>query len=82
MELANWQEAKLFCRWSSPLDLLAVPQGSIGGPLLWLCFTCDKPDIIHDHIVNGQDLHCGCEGSVMQAVEQVQETDDIDVQQR
>ena len=50
---------------SSPLDLLAcgVPQGSIGGPLLWLCFTCDQPDIIHDHIVDGQDLLRGCGGS-------------------
>ena len=28
-----------------------VPQGSIGGPLLWLCFTIDQPDITHDHSV-------------------------------
>ena len=51
---------------SSAIDLLAcgVPQGSIGGPLLWLCFTCDQPDIIHDHIVDGQDLHRGCGGYV------------------
>ena len=47
---------------SSSLDLLAcgVPQGSIGGPLLWLCFTCDQPDAIHEHPVDGQDLHRGC----------------------
>ena len=56
---------------SSPLQLLAcgVPQGSIGGPLLWLCFTCDQPDAIHEHHVVGQDLHRGC--SNVAGVEQV-----------
>ena len=47
---------------SSRLDLLScgVPQGSIGGHLLWLCFTCDQPDAVHEHHVVGQDLHRGC----------------------
>jgi hypothetical protein len=49
---------------SVPLHLLdcGVPQASIGGPLLWLCFTCDQPDVIHGHQVDGQELHRGCGG--------------------
>ena len=39
-----------------------VPQGSIGGPILWLLFTCDQPDVIHEHTIDGQDPHRGCEG--------------------
>ena len=49
---------------SAPLNLLdcGVPQGSIGGPLLWVCFTCDQPDAIHDHQVEGHGLDRGCRG--------------------
>ena len=46
---------------SSPIDLFncGVPQVSIGGPLLWLCFTCDQPDAIHENPVDGEDQHRG-----------------------
>ena len=37
-----------------------VPQGSIGGPILWLVFTCDQPDVTHTHPVNITDHTRGC----------------------
>ena len=48
---------------SSLLVLLqcGVPQGSICGPLLLLCFTCYQPDIIHKHTVHNEDINRGCD---------------------
>ena len=37
-----------------------VPQGSIGGPILWLLFTCDQPDVFHEHEIDSQDPSRGC----------------------
>ena len=45
-----------------PLDLpdCGAPQGSVGGSLLWLMFTCNQPDVVHDHPIDGVDLYRGC----------------------
>ena len=58
---------------SEPINLLecGVPQGSVGGPLLWLIFTCDQPDSIHDHIIVGADPHRGCPDPVSQEGENI-----------
>ena len=32
--------------------------------MLWLCFTCDQPDVVHEHIVDGQDLQRGCQAQI------------------
>ena len=49
---------------STPMKIpqCGVPQGSIGGPILWLIFTCDQPDVTHTHPINIQDSNRGCVG--------------------
>ena len=52
---------------SDPIDIppCGVTQGSIGGPILWLIFTCDQPDVVHEHQIDRQKVDRGCSDRIV-----------------
>ena len=79
-EAASWMESYLQGRSQSTLvdghlsseQLLppcSVIQGGIGSGLLYLVYTNDLPDVIHNHRVNYQKSHCPEEGSMVNFVD-------------
>ena len=51
------------------LPPVSVIQGGVGAGLLYLCYTTDLPDAIHDHNVNREEAYCIEDGAMVNFVD-------------
>ena len=56
---------------SSPIKLppASVIQGGVGAGLLYLCYTTDLPDSIHDHQLDNNKGYCEIDGAMVNFVD-------------
>ena len=51
------------------LPPVSVIQGGVGAGLLYLCYTTDLPDAIHEHLVNPAEAYCEEDGAMVNFVD-------------
>ena len=56
---------------SRPIKLppVSVIQGGVGAGLLYLCYTTDLPDAVHNHPVNNSEAYCKDDGAMVNFVD-------------
>ena len=48
---------------------MSVIQGGVGAGLLYLCYTTDLPDAVHNHPVNNSEAYCKDDGAMVNFVD-------------